>query len=267
MIKKGFFSWQGNNLPWDKQGPSYIIALIIPILTVILIMFFKNKIYRRYKDNTWLLPTIGWITMAFTLLNRILLITSGYPLKWEYFPYHLCRLSVFLYAILLVVKKHNWIKYICFWSIAGSVFGLTLVDFGNLDTGDQIYYRNVGVDNYYWWDYFLAHGFGLIMPILIWTIKGWKMSYKDLWISSATLWTLSFVAFSLDWIFEDYDVNYFFLGVYSEFKLPLPDAIKSWAEWPWKMITYSILGIGLCHAFWGVWKIQNKTLAKFKIFA
>lgn len=258
-MKKGFWSWQGNNLPWVKWGTAHLIGVSIPILLMFLIWIFKSSIRKNFQNKDNLFFWVGIVTLFFFFLNRLLMIISGYPFEWEWVPFHLCRMSILLYGIFLVTKKTHLIKYVAFWSIGGSVAGLTLIDMGNIvdPTTGHVYVRSIGPDNYFWWDYFLAHGFGFVCPVFFWTVKGFKMNYKEFWISSGILLGLSFLAFFIDWIFAGYSVNYFFLGKSSSFYLPLPGGAGVIADWPWRIISYSILGIAFTHALWLFWLLQQ----------
>lgn len=257
---EGFFSVHGNHMIWETWGIAHISALVIILIISLLIMIFKVRIKKIFKDKIFLLRIVGVIIIIFFVLNRILLITQGYPFKWEWFPYHLCRLSIFLYGFFLIIGKMDWIKYIAFWSILGSIFGLTLINIGPIQDQQTLKWfdRSIGIDNYFWWDYFLAHGFGFIAPILLWTIRGWKMSYKELFISFIGLFLLALIAFFIDWIFNDWSVNYFFLGKSSSLKLPLPDKLNFLSSWAWRLLTYSIVGIICAHFCWIIWLIQRK---------
>ncbi|NQZ66241.1 MAG: YwaF family protein [Mycoplasmatales bacterium] len=258
--EKGFFSVQGNNLEWHAWGAAHVIAIVFALIMAMFIFIFKHQIKNYFKKRMYLLRVIGIVALIFTILNRILVITQDYPFKWEWFPYHLCRLSIFIYAILLTIGKYNLIKYIALWSIIGAIFGLTLINMGPIQ--DQVtkkwFNRSVGVDNYFWWDYFLAHIFGFIAPMILWTVLSWKMKYKELLISSIGLFFFALIAFIVDWIFDDYSVNFFFLGKSSAFTLPLPSNLAFLSFWEWRMLTYSIVGFSATHLFWLIWILQRK---------
>uniref|UniRef100_UPI00101DEDB9 TMEM164 family acyltransferase n=1 Tax=Mesomycoplasma neurolyticum TaxID=2120 RepID=UPI00101DEDB9 len=161
---------------------------------------------------------VGIITLFFNLIRIIILIATDYPWKWELIPLHLCRFYIILISILLIIKKIHLIKYFAIPCIVGSLAAFLFANLGVVQSfiKDDIKYNslikgtveyenagtNLGVDNYFFWDYILTHSYVLIMPIfltIVFNDKA-KLKLKEFLLGNLYLFIFSIFIFFLNWI-------------------------------------------------------------------
>lgn len=278
---KGFFDWQGNNLTFSESAwLSYLIIALV-FIAAFFIMVYKKKIYsyinlesenvkifKIFRSKESFFQLIGIIGMFFLLMRVVILAVGDYPNKWEFIPLHFCRMFIFLIFCAFILKKSEWVKYFAFFSIGGAVIGLFISDLSNSAFWGQ-WNKNfpvqfgrggfdIGLDSYIFWDYFLAHSFAFLMPIIIFTTSKTKIVRRDSWISIISLLVFTIFIFFLNWILDAYaspewKSNYFYVG-----QLQQITVFGVLNEWPFSLITYIVLGFFIYYLIFWIWILQDK---------
>lgn len=270
-----FFSWQGNQLDW----PSYSkwIVLGITLLLLVLIWVFKNKIkafFKRKEEKVWdtRLAWLGAITLVFQVFKLILYVIYKYPLHWELLWLHICRIHMIVICVLLIIKKKELIKYVVYISTMGALFamyfGTQSWDGVAQETNKEVIFKNygytfyhVGVDNFFYWDFFLFHITLVILPIILWTGFGWKIKTVNLYrtaivyiLGITLIWSLN-VAFAqasdIRWWANNWYIGTDKANDYS-------DALGIISAWPQNLFAYLAIGVAIMHVFHYIWIVQSK---------
>ncbi|EFF41203.1 YwaF family protein [Mycoplasmopsis alligatoris] len=269
FLEKGFFSWTGNTAYWQDGVTPAVFYLLsgLFILAFLLIWLFKRQIKTSYdnsqswfkKNETLTLQIVGAGILLFAILRIVMLISRNYPNMWEIIPLHLCRLTLFLTAFVLIFKKSEYLKYISIVQIGGGLVALLYPDFkfnytfienaifNGVDKGPgDVVSFYLGWDNFFFIDYLLAHGFAILAPLVILIIKPMKFSVKDMLISYGLFTGILISVFFINWISYTYSTspywksNYFYTGKDDVNNLSNMFGVLS--HWPFNVFTFIIFG-------------------------
>ncbi|MEE3928561.1 YwaF family protein [Mycoplasmopsis ciconiae] len=289
----GFFSYPaGNNLPWDGISKKifFVVSLLL-VIAFILVSLFKRPIYNSYhnkankylffKNERTLNFVIGISTLAFVLVRIGILATSNFPNKWEIIPLHLCRLNIVIFSILLIINKTKYLKYILFTSVVGALIALALPDLSSktneivkvngviqqLSPKGEFTFNGAGLDNYFFYDYLLAHGFILIAPLVFFILNNQKISLRDFVIMLAIILGLIIFTFTLNSIldnvipadskYKEWRSNWFYNGT-NEVNSKFSRLIKPITLWPYMIFTQLFFANLFMFAVLGIYMFQDK---------
>lgn len=217
MFTKGFFHWFGYSVkPLHYKGdindfsatPSDIlittnlkfVLIIIIFATIVALWLSKVVIHQSYsqlrKSNPFKVAILnqisGAIVLIFVLLRSLMLVLDKYPNAWESLPLQYCRIMIVILGVLLLLNKPKLVKYIAVACVFGGLIALIIPDLSvkYFHNGPQTHYDNVVIHTgenififswkqYYFYDYFLAHGFVIIAPILLSIFYPFKITLKE----------------------------------------------------------------------------------------
>lgn len=268
--KHSFWSWQGNYSIWWPQTKWVVFG--ITLLLLILIFVFKDKIKKSHTNNTKSIMNlytgnydliyrwIGGIILAMQFLKLFLYISGGYPLYWEHFMLHICRIHIFIIAIFMIINKKEMIKYVVYISTFGAILA---IQFGEISAfaiegtlkeeifnKHNIEFYDVGVDNFFYYDFFLLHIFIIVGPIYLWTGYSWKIQthkfYRSIlfyWAGILFMWMTNWLStyipaqewHSNNWYIGTNEVNYYY------------DALGILSTWPYNLFFITIIGTAFSH--------------------
>lgn len=274
----GAFGFLGNHLHYTNIDKFFWIGLAIVLS--LLVMVFKTKIYEWYhkKDRKWLFFWVGLCLVIFNLLSRIMLSTSGYPRHWEIIPLQLCRITFSALGIFLLLNRTDLVKWIIFPMVLG---GAAAILSGSLDSASQNNWithnppyppYSQGIDNYFYWDYYVTHMSLVVIGLLLWTMHKWTFTAKEMVIILLGMSVIVILVFGLDgivnYVHPKEEVDYFYLGKFTAVKLW--SFLGVFSKWPGSLLTYIVaawVSSFLCWFFWilqgfwniGKWEFYSKT--------
>jgi hypothetical protein len=278
-MKHGFFGFLGNNIAYSNIDRVFWILLVV--FLGLLIMIFKTKIHNWYtkNDHKKLSITLGVIFILLNLISRIMFSISGYPRHWEIVPLQLCRITFTTLGVLLLFNRHDLVKWIVVPMILG---GMIAIYTGSLNSASQagwidhkpIPYPSYsqGIDNYFYWDYYLTHMSLVLMGFLLWSMHKWVFSFKEILSLNGLFAILGIFIFTLNvtinWIDPDQQADYFYMGEHSSIKIW--SFLGPFSKWPLSFFVYvfgamvayfSICLLWSLQGFWniGEWKFYKKT--------
>lgn len=215
------------------------------MVTCILIYIFRRIIYENYQNRLkimgmkksvfWMI--FGIISLVAIILRSWMVILTNYPNKWESLPLHFCRLMLVFIALCATFGKLGWIKFYGPLAITGAILAIIVPGV----------YKTIGPDNFWFYDYILAHGYILITVPLYYAFVRTKYTFQDtivtiifFFLLCLLIWTINLltITFSGD---EMWKSNYFYLGKddYNEMYKLLGPIVK----WPYNLFVFTLLGI------------------------
>ncbi|QSF13922.1 YwaF family protein [Mycoplasma sp. Mirounga ES2805-ORL] len=232
--------WISETMYWSFFFLSYLACILFWLFRIQIKSIYQNKetILKMQKNTFWSL--FGWILLI-SIIGRMILVTmagmdseSGERL-WEIFPFHFCRLMLLIIAISLIFKKTQWAKYYTF----PTFITVTIAVFG------KGFHKYSGPDNFWWWDYVIAHIFLLIVSTFLYVLLNDSYKFKDKLITILAFVIIAIIMFVINWILFDYgkpgwQSNYFYLGKdkVNEFS---GDGIFKLLSWPYHILTWIVV--------------------------
>ncbi|WP_416737960.1 YwaF family protein [Mycoplasmopsis meleagridis] len=253
-INYGFFSPAGTSPNSSWLGTPKIVFYIFSVIAVLilfLVWFLHNLIYRNYQNREKIIGLNKNVFMflfgAFTIVGMFarsfILAINKYPYLWEILPLHLCRLMILFTAICLLINKQKWVKYFLPFSILGALLALFMPDMVKVQEQKVLL---VGYDNFYYWDYILAHYYALIVPSIIYAINKNNYEFKDTLTTFVIFFILGTVMFLINYftnvnsfVKENWKSNYFYLGT-NEYNT-LSELFGHYSHWPLNYVIYVLV--------------------------
>ncbi|QCZ36769.1 YwaF family protein [Mycoplasma nasistruthionis] len=244
-LKHGFFSWTGtysvseNQINFTNTKLPIYIFLLLSLLLILILWMTKRYIYQSFINNAKLttkkqknlLLASGIIIFIFMIIRMSLVFISHFPRQWEGLPLHFCRIICLMIAIIFILNKPQWMKYIAPMAIAGALLALSLPDtisiyepkenfvaFGQtFSKGSKVQFHLL-YNNFYYWDFVLCHVFVLITPVIISILYPYDLRFKDTLITTGIFGGLLFFSFLLNLILGTYGSaewrsNYWYVGM------------------------------------------------------
>ncbi|MGY6172292.1 YwaF family protein [Candidatus Mycoplasma pogonae] len=279
-------SWRGNINTSEQSSWLYTILTVLCFVAVIAILIAKQPLYRVWQNKTtvfkiprtWFERLVGIVILFFMILRIIFFEIDDAPYKWEYIPLHFCRFFIVVIAVSLIVNRSEWIRYYGFFAFVGGCIGLIFSDVKNSPSKillDQTYNSvrnpatervgsNWGMDNYFWWDFILAHSFAIIAPVFLFIINRdkAKVTKNSLFYACVSLNLLTFLVIGLNYgvatsHHPGWNPNWFYMG---------KDGIGTLGALsrpPHSLYLFIILGWIASYAAFGVYALQDKLLINF----
>lgn len=259
----GFFNVAGNNVPW--HGVSQILFYTLAVLggiSIILLWIFKRPIKQHYLKHHYVLgiftkrtfwTLFGVISLIGMGVRSSVLVLSHFENLWESIPLHFCRLMLIFLAITVIFNKLHWIKYFGAFSIIGGIVAISSPDLN----------KNIGLDNFYYWDYILAHLYVLVLPAVIYVLADIKYTFKDTLVTFAVMLSLTTMMFFINWAIDSsnsvdlsWKSNYFYLGFdkYNSQSKLIPYIL----QWPFNYVTLTLSLTLYMTIYISIWCIQDK---------
>lgn len=285
---RSFWAWRGNVMTAEASSWLYYLLFVFVLSILCVGWIYKKQLtnYWTHKTKILYMPKrifeilSGLFIIIFMIIRIIILEFDDAPYKWEYIPLHFCRMFVLIAGILLIIDKKHWVKYVGFFAILGGLIGLLLPDIKNTPESiamDQTYNslrspidlqnlgKNLGMDNYHWWDYILAHSFVVLTYFSFYVVvdKKSRVDKTTFILSVIGLVILTIVVFFINWIIDAtvtdfaWRSNWFFLG-----KKGI-DTLGQLTQWPIGVFTLLILGFVAILITLGIYFIQAKVDFKF----
>ena len=253
------WTWQGNKL----QAPFW--ANFIGLGLVVLIIFYmwarRYKIAENYEQQTRkfyifgntdiMLKAVSLIWLALGITKTVFIILSGYPLVWEHIPFHMCRLHAYIIPLLILFNKKEWMKYIVYPALIGSMFGM---GFWRIDFSDSTFpinelakengftFYRLGPDSLIWWEFWVTHIFVAIMPIYVLIANTYRIRTRDLTFTLIGYSIIFILLFIVNWLTKEFatnpawQTNYFYVG--DKNANAYTDALGPISNWPYSLFTY-----------------------------
>ena len=287
MNKKGFFSWQGNNLEYTMIG-NYIVVTIIILSLATSIIFKKGIItfFSKYNSNkvffkniNFWLQGLGFFMILMWSSRIVILNIYKYPFYFEHIGFHLCRMHFILISFFLVFRKKEWLRYILYISFVFSIVGLagdTKATAKELNDVNGIYYQknikfyNAGPDTYFYYEYLLTHIFTGIVPVVVSVGIYKKITTTNFYRMILVYIFLSILMFTIN-TFSDFSKirgwrsNYWYMG--RDRNNNFKDFVGPLTKWPQNILFYSLSGIFIIYTgqFLSLAVAANFKKSKFKI--
>ncbi|ACF07481.1 YwaF family protein [Metamycoplasma arthritidis] len=249
----GFFDWRGGQQKFAGVSVYlYIAFFFLAFVGAFLIWIFRKVIYQNYQAKVkimglqkryfWML--VGLIILLFMTIRSIIMVVIRVPRLWEAIPLHLCRLMIIFVAFSLIFNNLNSTKYYALLAFVGTIVAISIPGMHFEDPRKAMPPYPVGYDNFFFWDYILAHSFLLIMPLLM-LIFNDKKTYtiKDSGISfgiSVTIFLIIFVINLLTNLYapNNWKTNFFYLGT-NKFNI-YSETMGKLTAWPFHLFSYSL---------------------------
>ncbi|WP_434336842.1 YwaF family protein [Mesomycoplasma conjunctivae] len=285
-----YFHWRGNFLTYPQFKFVFYIFLVLGILLLILIYLFREDLKIWYskqlsnKNNkstfknikTWFI-IIGLFLWVFSYISRVIILEiDDYPFKWEFLPFHLCRLAILATGLILIFDKTHFSKYFVVPSTLGALLALAIPDLEGGARDDIIYNGlnpnavnnskkygiNWGYDSHLFWEFLITHFLSLVLPFFLQIIqpKEEKITIKVLWKSIYLTFSVALFLFLFSWIIyaivEKYgspaqqiswNANWFYMGHKGI------STLGELTKWPYNIISLTIIFFVL---FWLVFVIK-----------
>ncbi|WP_338822312.1 YwaF family protein [Mycoplasmopsis felifaucium] len=238
----------------------YWTIFMLTLVACLLIYLFRRVIRQNYQNKTlimsmrkkdfWIL--IGSITLTMIIARSILVLATNYPMLWEIVPLHFCRLILLFIAFSLIFNKLNWIKYYGHLGIFGALLSVFIPGI----------YKSVGADNFWFYDYILAHAFILLMISLMFAFTRDKYKFEDTVITVILFGSLCFAMWIINLSTASFAhnirwrSNYFYLGK-SEYN-DMYSRLGWIVEWPLNLLTFTLLGILVLTLSVVLWCLTDK---------
>lgn len=292
--KPNFFNWQGNHLGWQDYFPWLFLGLTFLILIILFLTkdlikarFDRGGKFLWFKSDVVLWRWVGIIGLSFALFKTIMFSVTLYPLYWSNFNLHICRIHVMIVFGSMAIGKFKWVKYITYVAFAGTLAGFfygteisTIVN-NHASSGktweqavaaspgyeyrliDELIYKdgftffNVGLDNYWLYDFVLAHLSIVFFPMFIRIAYGQKFSIKELHYMQLAYVVGMIVFWSTNALTDEFasdphwKMNNWYIG--NEKANDYLDTLGWVSRWPQNLFTYSFLGViftYICHYTW-----------------
>ena len=228
---------------FHQFGVIHNIFSLIPVIAVILIYYFRNKIAEIPKDRTW---KILKITATILLINMIIYTFGNlYFGTFDYkkdLPFHLCFIANYMFMYGCFFKKEWIFKYTIFLSFLGPIPAILWPDL--IST----------IDNFNFWQYVISHHFFLSMSFFSYYALGYEVEKKDFLKTFVLTNFLMLIMYPFNLIFK---TNYIF-------STSIPDNVL--ALYPWlihfpPMITLEVVGLSISGLlYWVIIKRRNDEL-------
>lgn len=174
-------------------GLSHLFALLWIVISIVLIVLFKNKI--STKVDLILRRTIAllMITMEWTFYTWSL---SRGGFQTSLLPLGVCAISMYVTAYTLWTKNEQTFKLIFPWAISGALLSLIIADLG------------YNFPHFRYIHYFGNHGLFLLGNLYLLFVCKFKFTYKDLLKSSLILLIYAIIIYPLNFLLNS---NHLFL--------------------------------------------------------
>ncbi|ADE19920.1 YwaF family protein [Mycoplasma crocodyli] len=284
FLEKGFFSWTGNHYTFHDITSQVIFHgfSIICFIAFFLLWLFKREITKSYqvknsflkRNESLVFQVIGFAILLFIILRISMLISRSYPNMWEIVPLHLCRLTLFLLAIFLIIKKTEYFKYVAIVQVGGAMIALLIPDMrfaytftesaifnGQAYNAGQKIFFSVGWDNFFFMDYLLAHGFAILVPLIFFILKPTVITKKDTVLSFTFFGTILVTVFFINWTSYTFATspvwksNYFYVG--KDDVNNLSNLFGVLSHWPFNVFTFTLFGAIYLLSGTGVYLLQD----------
>ncbi|VEU78157.1 YwaF family protein [Mycoplasmopsis columbinasalis] len=257
-----FFNPYGNRLPLSGLSTIIYFSLVtLTVLSCVLLWFLKSSVKKQYSMHSTILGmrkitfwrVFGLLTIIFAMGRSVVLAVNDFPNLWEVIPLHLCRTAIFLIGIILIFNKLHWIKYFGSISLLGAFIAISYPGAG----------QNIGVDSFYFWDYYVAHTFlCLITSYLIIVVKA-KYTFKDTIVTINIIFVYCVILFVINYITdisnsvpERWKANYLYLGL-TQSKQDI-SFLAQILVWPYNFFIVTGVLIAYIPISILIWCLQNK---------
>ena len=245
MFKLNFFSYEFDpNIKFDMYTSMHLLMLGIFIVYISLFFIYKDKIYNSPKEKL-----IRYIYASVLLVNIVLLATietlGGHP----YLPFHLCAMSYILTIILLFTNNEKIFRFVFFTGISGGIVSFAIPDL-----------YHAGYNRFRFYEFIIAHGAIIIVPIYYLTCYKWKVTKKITTVVILITSTLGFLMWPVNIMFRNTgfmpEPNYMFT-------MGAPEDVETlFGPYPWHIFTFEFLLITTFFLVYFIAKrYQDKTKA------
>ncbi|MBZ4203567.1 YwaF family protein [Mycoplasma sp. CH-Wi4] len=241
-----------------SQSIFYLLVAFFFVSAIIICLFRKiiKENYSRQNKILFMPKHLFWRILGLLLLLGIvwrgsLVYIIDYEYKYEVLPFHLCRIMILFISISFIFNKIELIKYYGFIAVPAAIIALFVPNIG----------VNTGADNYWFWDYLLAHLFVFIMPFVLFAISTFDYKFKDSVVTQILFVTLCLTMFVINYITntlntpKEWKTNYFYFALdeYNDILKIIPFLI-----WPFHILIFIFLGIVLMSIFILFWILSDK---------
>lgn len=239
-----FFSFDYDpNVKFDMYTPMHLLMLGLFGIYIVLFFVFKNKIYNSPKEKM-----IRYIFASVLTVNLIILILIEYIGGHVYLPFHLCSMSYILTIVLLFTNNKKVWYFVFYTGIIGGIVSFAIPD---------LYHS--GYNRYRFYEFVLAHGSIILVPIYYLTCYKWNVTKKITLISIGITNVLGFGMWPVNILLRNTgildDANFMFsLG-------PPEDVESVFGAYPWHFFTFELV---LLVTFFGLYYIAKFYMNKTK---
>jgi hypothetical integral membrane protein (TIGR02206 family) len=239
-----YFSNTNTYGPFELLSQSHITVIAIIIVTSILIYIFRNRL-RCIDKNIRVFIALLLIVMQISVTLWYVCIAkvdiaSALPL-------HLCDISTFLCAIMLINRNYFLYEITYFWGIAGAVQALLTPDLGRYAFPHFVFFV-----------FFIVHGLIIIICLFLTFVDGYRPKLSSVFKSIGVLNIYAAFIAVFNIIFK---TNYLFLREKPE-GASLLDFL---GPWPWYILSLEVIGtllFLLCYVPFGIERFKNKYVKK-----
>lgn len=219
-----YFRIDYSGAPFELFSCVHIIAIIITLLTnPLMVAYFAwdrsgeaRRIFRYGLATLLVLIALGW--QVWYIASDVWSLTYALPL-------HVCGLSLYLCALMLLTRSQTLFEVCYFWGLAGATQALI--------TPDVTIY---GFPHFVFFHSFLSHGAIILSVIYMACVEAFRPSWRS--ITKVVLITTGYMAL-VALVNALTGGNYMFIARRPTF----PSLIDYLGPWPWYVV--ALYGIGL----------------------
>lgn len=242
-----YFSNNNTYGPFELFSKSHIAVIAIIIVISVLIYIFREKLRKIDKSiRMFIALFLIFIQIAVTLWYICIAkvdVSSSLPL-------HLCDISTFLCAIMLINKSYLLYEITYFWGIAGALQAIITPDLGRYAFPHFIFFT-----------FFIAHGLIIIICLFLTFVDGYRPKISSVFISIAALNIYAFFIAIFNFLFK---TNFLFLC-----KKPDGASLMDYlGPWPWYLLSLELLGTILfliCYFPFAFERLKNRFVNKSEV--
>lgn len=216
-----YFSNINTNGPFQLFSQSHIIVITTIFIISVLVYLFRKKL--KNIDNSvrvlialFLIFIQIAVTLWYICIAKVDIASS--------LPLHLCDISTFLCAIMLINKNYLLYEITYFWGIAGALQAILTPDLGRYAFPHFIFFT-----------FFIAHGLIIIICLFSTFVDGYRPKLSSVFKSIAALNIYAIFIAIFNFIFE---TNFLFLC-----KKPDGASLMDFlGPWPWYLLSLELLG-------------------------
>lgn len=180
-------------LGFEWFGLQHLVALLWIVISIILIVFFKDKVSTKVDLYLRRITAILMIAMEWTFYTWSL---SRGGFQTSLLPLGVCAISMYVTAYTLWTKNEMTFKIIFPWAISGALLSLIIADLA------------YGFPHFRFIHYFGNHGLFLLGNLYLLLVCKFEFLYKDLLKSSLILLVYAIIIYPLNFLL---DSNHLFL--------------------------------------------------------
>jgi hypothetical integral membrane protein (TIGR02206 family) len=228
--------------PFILFSQSHMIVIGIIVTIAILIYTFRDRLMNINKNIR------VFIALFLILIQGVLTFWYIYIAKLDVansLPLHLCDISTFLCAVMLINKSYLLYEITYFWGISGAVQAIVTPDLGRYAYPHFVFFV-----------FFITHGLIILICLFLTFVDGYRPKLSSVFKSIVALNIYAVIVGGFNYI---YKTNYLFLC-----EKPSGASLMDYlGPWPWYLLSLELVGTVLflvCYLPFTLRNFKNKSI-------